>query len=355
MSEKKNGRRYWKSSFSGALILLFFGFISFYKIFLEKKVERESEIGGEGISSFEKLEIEGVNQWVLSRGSSRKNPVLLILHGGPGAGAIGFEREFGRELEKEFIVVNWDQRGAGKTFGIFTIGDELSPEAFLSDTEKVVRHLKEKFHVQKIYLLGHSWGGYLGAIYAHRHPENLTAFIAIGPVVSGQESARISYQVLVQQLKKEPGEVAREIPSFDDYMKNRRFWLNRIAGGMFHGIHSRDESSYLAGIMFASPEYSIADTVEYLPGILVSAMHLRKYFFQMNLFEQAPSIDVPVYFATGRFDNYGPPEILTRYASVLKAPGRKITIFENCAHAPHFEEPAQFAAFLNSVKQETGN
>jgi len=323
---------------------------SILKFRAEKRAESLTEIRPDGISTLEKVKIGGIDQWVFSRGQSKQNPVLLILHGGPGAGSIGFAREFYGELEKNFVVVNWDQRSAGKSFSFLTPGSSIQPETFISDTHEIILFLKHKFGVSKIYLMGHSWGGYLGAIIAHRYPADLYAYIGIGPVVRGEDSARTSFETVQEGLAKENPEASL---TFEDYLKNRRHWLNHFGHGMFHGPHSKDEDNYLGGVMFASPEYSLLDVATYPLGIARSGMNLRKYFFSMDLFEQAPSISVPVYFATGRYDGYNLPEILERYVNVLKSPSKKIFVFENCAHAPHFEEPQNFSARMRTVKEDT--
>ena len=119
---------------------------------------------------------------------------------------------------------------------------------------------------------------------------------------------------------------------------------------MFHGAHSKDEDEFLRGIMFDSPDYSILDMAAYLPGIWKSASRLKGFFFQMNLFDQAPSIDTPVLLIAGRHDYYNPVTILESYSKSLKAPRKELIVLEDCAHAPHFEAPEKFAGLLKDLK-----
>lgn len=205
------------------------------------------------ISELEKIQIGGVDQWLFSQGKDRNNPVLLILHGGPGAGSIGFARYLYTELEKQFIVVNWDQRGAGKSYSLFM--SDVTPETYLSDTREVISFLKRKFNVPKIYLMGHSWGGYLGAIIANRYPEDLFAYIGIGPVVNGEQSVAISYKFVLENGRKNP-EVSDKVKDLtqEEYLKNRRFWLNQFGVGMFRDTQRYDEDRFLRGLMENSPD-----------------------------------------------------------------------------------------------------
>ncbi len=198
--------------------------------------------------------------------------------------------------------------------------------------------------------MGHSWGGYIGAIVAHRHPEHLFAYIGIGPVVNGEQSARISYEFILNQAKQDPN-LASQVKDLTliSYLENRRKWLNKFGVGMFHGSHRNDEDEFLRGVMFDSPDYSFINMLTYLPGIWKTASRIRPFFFKMNLFEEAPEINVPVYFFSGRFDYYNPGEILVKYVSALKSPKKSIHWFECCSHAPHFETPNDFAEKLISV------
>ncbi len=341
--------------FNAGLLLagcILFLLVLAYKTNQEKNSQRRSTIGAGGIESLESVAIDGTEQWLLIRGQNRRSPVVLVLHGGPGAGSIGFAREFYAELERDFVVVNWDQRGAGKSFELASPADPYTPGRFVADTRAIVTFLKQKLQAPKLFLVGHSWGGYIGAIYAHRYPDDLYAYIGIGPVVRGDESVRISYEFVRAQAERERADGASAL-TMAAYMRNRRAWLNRYAVGMFHGPHAQDEDAYLRGVMIASPDYTLANILTYLPGLWRTQARLRGQFFAMNLFEQAPAIDAPVYFVTGRHDYYNPPEILQQYAGQLRAPGKKIIWFDHCAHAPHFEDPSRFAEVMRAIKAET--
>src|SRR5690625_153367 len=107
------------------------------------------------IASLEPVRIGGIRQWVLMRGADKNNPLLLFLHGRPGSGQIGFIRKYEQELEKHFIVVNWDQRGAGKS------GRKIDPSTmnlaqFVEDTHELITYLLSRFGQEQLFLTGHS-------------------------------------------------------------------------------------------------------------------------------------------------------------------------------------------------------
>ena len=145
------------------ILLLAGGFVA-YRYFAPRRtpaIKREH-----AIAELFALSINGVKQWLLIRGVDRRKPVLLFVHGGPGSAHIGILRNFQKELEKNFIVVQWDQRGAGLS-GLESVPDETyNKEQFVADGLAVTQYLRERFKQDSIFLVGHSWGSGLGYILA---------------------------------------------------------------------------------------------------------------------------------------------------------------------------------------------
>jgi dipeptidyl aminopeptidase/acylaminoacyl peptidase len=130
-----------------------------------------------GISELKAIEINGIKQWISIRGNDPRNPILLFLHGGPGSPMMAESWTFQKPWEDFFTVVQWDQRGAGKTFG--EAGRKVDPsmtvDQMQADAEAVVDWLRRTYQKPKIFLLGHSWGSILGVKVAQHHPEWLYA------------------------------------------------------------------------------------------------------------------------------------------------------------------------------------
>ena len=111
----------------------------------------------EGIEEIEQLDVNGSKQWISIRGLNRANPVLLVLHGGPGSALMGMMWAYQKPWEDFFTVVNWDQRGVGKSFSAADsgrLGATLSPEQLAQDAVVVARHIREKLGPRKMAVMG---------------------------------------------------------------------------------------------------------------------------------------------------------------------------------------------------------
>jgi proline iminopeptidase len=161
-----------------------------------KKIKTSSSI-----SEVNYLEINDRKQFVLIRGKGINNPILLFLHGGPGASATALLRKFNHELEDDFTVVYWDQRGAGKSFSKHITKEEITVENYIQDVEWLIDYLKNRFEKEKIFLVGHSWGSRLGMYVIQRNPENFIAFVGIGQELHSYRGELLSFQYTLQKAE----------------------------------------------------------------------------------------------------------------------------------------------------------
>jgi len=332
-----------------------------WRAVMQGRVERATAITTPGgIESLEKVALGGIDQWLLMRGWDRSNPVLLHLHGGPGSADISIARFFDTELIKHFTVVHWDQRGAGKSFSPDIPPESMTRERFVEDIRELAKLLCERFGVPRIYLVGHSWGSEIGALAASRYPELFHAYVGVAQVVEDFEQERISYRFALGEAGKAGNEKAiRELeeigpPPYQgvaELLVQRR-WLEQ-----FGGVSRSEETEMRALIKRAlsSPDYSLCDAVRFFRGQSFSSRHMWRESLDTNLFEQAPRIEVPVYFFVGRYDYNSPFEETERYYRALDAPrGKHLIWFENAAHMIPYEVPHEYAdALIHRVLEET--
>lgn len=316
------------------------------------------------IASLEKVNLGGQDQWILIRGKDTAKPVLLFLHGGPGFSEMTLLRRQMHEMEKHFVLVSWDQRGTGKSFAALHPESSMTINQFLSDVHELTKLLSQRFKQEKIFLIGHSWGSVLGILSVRNHPELYKAYMGIGQVAYMQENERLSYEWTLEQAQKANDKQTvnklTEIgqpPYTGDWQK--KLITQRRLLGKYHGEYFASSFGAFPQIiwnMIRSSEYSLPDIVNFFKGISASIHLLWPELMTINLMEQAPRLEVPVYFALGKHDHEVPYMLAEQYFNQLEAPTKKLFWFENSAHLPHIEEKEKFLIFLiNHVLPATYN
>lgn len=307
------------------------------------------------IAVLEKVKLGGVEQSVLIRGEDVTNPVLLFLHGGPGTSELGILRAHNlAALEKRFTVAVWDQRGAGKSFAARRPESGMTVEQLVSDTHELSALLCRRFGQERIYLAGHSWGSALGALAVARHPELFHAFVGIGQVVNVLQGERLSWEWALAQAER--AHDARSIaklkaigrPPYAGALRPKLVAQRRILaryGGEVHG-DPRGGAPILLASLLRTREYGWLDKVNVLRGVLEGMRTLWPQILSIDLLQQAPVLEVPVYFLEGRHDHEAPSVLAERYHRALAAPRKTLIWFERSAHFPSVEEAAAFNRFF---------
>jgi pimeloyl-ACP methyl ester carboxylesterase len=272
----------------------------------------------------EAIEIGGLRQWISIDGTNNRNPVLLFLHGGPGNSVMSYANKFTSELQKRFVVVQWDQRESGKTAELNASDKPLTVALMESDAVEVIQYLRTRFAQEKIFLMGHSWGGFLGLMASLHHPDLLHAYVAICPMVNQLESERISLAWMINKARQDNNTAALKdlatvnIPfGSGDQLYYHRSWLAKMRGNK-PPLKSTSEAWSLKWL----PMYNEALVV--------------------NFNDIAPEIGCPVYFFVGRKDLQTNWEITRDYYERLKAPAKRLFIFDNSGHSLNSSEPGKF-------------
>lgn len=172
-----------------------------------RQQQRAAEMALHGPNAIQEgryVRIGGVDQWISIRGQDKANPVILIIHGGPGGSMIA-NGYFLRGWEKDFTIIQWDQRGAGKTFA--RLGAEgsgnLSADSIAADGIEVARWVARRMGRDKVIVLGHSWGTIVGSQMALRSPRLFSAYVATGVVVDADRGEQINDDTLLRRLTTE--------------------------------------------------------------------------------------------------------------------------------------------------------
>src|SRR6056297_949505 len=156
------------------------------------------------------ISIGGIQQFMSIKGQNIDNPILLYLHGGPGAAVSSHSDKVTQQLEAHFVVVHWDQRGSGKTIEFNKPDASPAIEVMKQDAEELLSHLLTRFNRKQIVVLGNSWGTVLGFHLAEKFPKKVSAFIAVSPIVKHTKSQKMTLEVLQNHFKKNDNTKALE-------------------------------------------------------------------------------------------------------------------------------------------------
>ena len=345
-----------------AFVLASGGFLA-YRYFAPR---RTPAIKGEyAISQLFSLSINGVIQWLLIRGTDSRKPVLLFVHGGPGSAHIGILRNFQKELEKHFVVVQWDQRGAGLS-GLAAVDDStLNKEQYIADGLEVTKFLRTRFHQDRIFLVGHSWGSSLSYIMAIRHPEYYRAFAGLGQMSRAGEALayvetlkaahQTNNQSAIHELEtlgpppytKIPivkGILHKAEPGHEAFagMQVRFKWSEALGGD---AKYIKIANLVIKELLF-STEYTLTDAFAWLKNKSHSInLTYEECNQNMDLFQDGLAFKIPVFFLLGKWDLLTVPAGAVALMDAITAPEKEIIWFD-AGHEIHWERPDEYQNVL---------
>lgn len=296
--------------------------------------------------------IGGIPQWISIRGEHDLNPVLVILHGGPGSAFQMISYEAFRAWERDFTVVQWDQRGAGRTYarnGAKGSGD-MTIERFVADGIEVVEYALAQTGRAKAILLGVSWGSILGMEMARRRPDLFHAYVGGGQVVDMTANEAVGYDGLVARLQArgEAKALSRlnQIgpPPYDQQqlLKQRRILMGHPPAsekGMIRRL--------LPALLFA-PQAEINDVIAWFSGQKFSIDRLYDALLAYSDIEADRPVPIPTVIIQGDEDIQTPTVLARAYFDKLQAPHKEFVLIPGGGHSAVMAMPD---AFLSALKQ----
>ena len=305
------------------------------------------------------VSIGGHDQAVMLRGASARAPVLLFLEGGPGGTGIGRMRNSGTDLERKFMVATWDQRGTGKSYAALEPSATLTVDQMVKDTLEVVDHLRARFDMQKVYLVGSSWGTIIGTLAVQRAPEKFAAYVGTGQMVDPFATDKLMYAESIRDAQARGDRSAVEKlralgpPPYDDTLdypvaiSSNPKWIQ-----FTHGADYSAASEYPASLFVR--EYSL---IEQLRGMAAIAETFHVLYPQLSATDfrvDVPRLEVPVYLVEGRHEASGRETLARTWFDQLAAPDKTWVDFANSGHTPPYDEPGRFARLMEDVLSSTG-
>jgi proline iminopeptidase len=315
------------------------------------------------ISTMEKILLGGVEQWYTIRGRSEQLPLLIFFHGGPGSPQTGAQRKYNARLEEHYLVVNWDQRGSGKSFSTEVEAKTMTLDQLLSDANELIDYLLRKYNKKKVYIMGQSLGAVMGLTYIKRFPDKVHAYVGINQPVNRTEEEKKSYRFALESAKLQGNKKAIKqleaigfpengvYQSMNDMVTQRK-WLTK-----FNGVTHKKNANFINLNYFLSTHLTLKEKMTFMKGFGFSSTHLWEEMTSINLFHRVLEVEVPVYFVMGRHDKIVFLDEVERYFQLLKAPKKHLIVFEESGHLACFEEEDKFNELMTKqvLDNRSGN
>jgi pimeloyl-ACP methyl ester carboxylesterase len=312
------------------------------------------------------VNINGVQQGMFIKGKDVKNPILLFVHGGPGMPEYWLTQRYPTGLEDYFTVVWWEQRGAGLSYSAEITPETMTAEQFIADTIAVTNYLRNRFNKEKIYLMSHSWGSYIGIQTAAREPNLYYAYIGVGQISHQIKSEQLAYQYALEYYKEngnmnmvqrlEAAPPTRTVPLPAAYDALRDTYMHGAGIGTIRNMNSVVTGLFLPSWQFR--EYTLTEKINLWRGKIFSRSHSFNLWDKMqitDLTQMATKLEIPIYFLHGIYDYTCAYPLAKDYFERLEAPVKGFYTFENSAHSPMFEEPEKVQRILLEDVLTTNN
>lgn len=342
-------KTYIPSIFSVNIFILFLSLTIPSFAIAQTEITKNNSAPTNKISEEKFILINGIQQWVTIKGESSK-PILLFIHGGPGSPISPYSDNLYKDWEKDFIIVQWDQRGTGKTYGRNSPPEELTPE-FLKSTpltlelmtndgielsEYLLKHLGK----QKIILFGTSWGSALGVKMATKRPDLFYAYVGhsqiVNPTIDIDLYTKI-YKIAENKNDKDALEILNTIgkPPYDRAKK---------VGQLFRILKKYEKENSIPAPKSwfeVSPAYdnekdnqnrSDGDDYSFVNYTGDSKLGVQSMSATINLMKDNLDFKIPVYLIQGSEDILTPKEKSKKYFDTLKAPKKKYYLLPKTAH-----------------------
>jgi len=300
------------------------------------------------------IDINGSKQGLFIKSKNRNNPVLLYLHG--GMPDYFLTQQFPSGLEDYFTVVWWEQRGAGISYDKKMPTENITSRQLIEDTKTLTKFLINRFGKEKIYLMGHSGGTFIGIQTVVESPELFHAYIAVAQITNQLQSEKLAYYYMFKQFEKTGDKqmvkklraaqiTADTLPV--SYMKIRDKAMHELGVGTM-----RNMKSIVTGLFFPSflfKEYTITEKWKLWQAKANSGVSIVwNDMMKTDVPSKVPELKIPIYFFHGEHDYTVSYRLAKAYFEKIKAPEKQFFSFSESAHSPIFEEPEKCLKIIHN-------
>lgn len=315
----------------------------------------------EGVNEGIYVMLGGQEQYLLIQGEDTTNPVMIWLHGGPSSPDTFVNYIFQKYLVEDYTIINWDQRGCGRTYFHNIEEDAANKTASFEqaqmDLNELVDYACNRFRTEKVIIVGHSYGTMLGSQYVLNHPEKVSAYIGVGQVVT-IESDIYSYEDALAKAIAMGDDTGEMEAAYQKYMNDNSL-INmmdlRSYTGKYH-VAEKSVNTIWEGI--TSPYMGMDDVRWFLKQAgnleeyIVLNEQLFDYIMEADVRDYGSEYQMPVGFITGSDDWTTPAQYTEEYYNGISAPKKQFALVEGCGHMPQYDSPEEFCCVLKNMLDE---
>lgn len=325
----------------------------------KNKINTES-----GIQESTYINIDGMKQYIQIRGESTENPVMIFIHGGPASPMGYVSAYYQRELESELTIINYDQRGCGRTYYANDCNANADIDLLVNDLNIIVEYVKKRFGKKNVIIAGHSWGTVIGSIYVQKYPENVNCYIGISQITNLYKNklnvARMALEkdeIKGTEDEQKLTELIKRMSRVNDYNDMSLDDLSKLVTATSKYIACEGEMSGLSQMItgITSPDMNFDDMKWFM-----LQMNTEKFFAQnKDIMEYAffgfdidlisKTYNVPVYYLAGKGDYAVCQKDAQAYYESIEAPDKAFYWIENAGHSMFMDNPELYCDTVKNI------
>ncbi len=298
------------------------------------------------------VQLGGIDQWISIRGDDRANPVLLIVHGGPGE-AQWPQAEIHKQWENAFTVVQWDQRGAGHTFGRYgTNTPDVTLDHISKDGVELAVYLCHELGKKKIIVLGHSWGSLVATRMVQMRSDLFAAYVGTGQVASWMAMVTIQYDLLLAKARREGNQaIVKELEAIGRPGPTNADHFNFLNKYHFRSLWAPSDQEWLQHLRSQTAELKAREPEQFKnleDGMQFTGEHVLPDQIATNLPKTACYIHTAYFVIQGQDDIISPTQAAVDYFKCIKAPKKELMLIPNAGHFAFMTASDKFLEALTS-------
>lgn len=317
-----------------------------------------------GVQESTYIDINGMQQYIQIRGEDADNPVMIFIHGGPASPMGYVSAYYQKQLESELTIINYDQRGCGRTYYANKLDSNVNTDLLISDLNAIVEYAKERFNKENVIIAGHSWGTVIGTIYAQKYPENVSCYIGISQITNLYKNKLNAARMALENEDIKGTEDEKKLTELIERMNNVSQYKDISIEDLGQMVSITSKYIACSGEMtglrqmwtgITSPDMNFEDMRWF-----TTQMNTEKFFaqndtlmeyafFEFDIEDFSHTYKIPVYYLAGEGDYAVCQRDAETYYETVEAPDKAFYQLENVGHSMFMDNPQLYCGTIKDI------